>query len=361
MRGIKGGYEKVYLFINRAFNIFLSLLLLIVGFPVFLILAIIVKLQDGGPIIYKQVRLGFEKKEFTMYKFRSLIPNAEQVIAGNPIERIIGRHELITPFGKLMRETRLDELPQLFNILKGDMDFIGPRPQRRAFYEKFCKHIKGYDKRFDVRPGLIGYSQLFIPHSSPRKIQALIDNKFLQVKQKFIWDTYFVILTMLTVISKTLYLGMRFIWDDIVRKKVFRIYEEKRAYDRIKHAGAKIFTGPDIPDINSVTDKDLVSAVYNNEIAFRESAAVEDINDEAVLAITDLNINEKIFAMKLAVEHRSYFWRKKKVKCAYCLGQVYKKIIFSDSTIKYVIKYRPLSPLNYYMIHQYFLYESLIE
>ena len=191
-----GGYSKVNAILNKCFNFALSIFLIICGVPFFVIIAIAIKLQDGGPVIFKQVRLGHNKKHFTMYKFRTLIPDAEKITGADAVS---AGHSVVTPIGKILRETRLDELPQLFNILKGEMDFVGPRPQRILFYEKACKHIKGYDKRYAVPPGLIGHSQLFIPHSSTRRMQAFIDNRYIKKKQIFMWDIYIVIFTVLVV------------------------------------------------------------------------------------------------------------------------------------------------------------------
>jgi lipopolysaccharide/colanic/teichoic acid biosynthesis glycosyltransferase len=153
------GYSKASFIINTITNITLSTVLVFCSLPLLALVALVLRFKEGGPVFYRGVRLGMNKRPFIMYKFRTLVPGAESIMGAELLTRRLGSDQkLVTDFGKFLRDTRLDELPQLFNILKGDMDFLGPRPERPAIYERICKHIKGYDKRFDVKPGLIGYS-----------------------------------------------------------------------------------------------------------------------------------------------------------------------------------------------------------
>ena len=126
--------------------------------PLFILLSIIVFVGDPfKPIIYKGVRIGYKGKKFIMYKFRTLKVNAEKIV-GNKLLR--DSMSLKTPIGKILRYTKLDELPQLFNVLKGDMSFIGPRPDRPIRYYENIKTIKGYGKRLNVIPGMSGIAQV---------------------------------------------------------------------------------------------------------------------------------------------------------------------------------------------------------
>lgn len=127
-------FEK---FIKRLFDLVISLFMLIVLSPFFLISAIAIKLDTPGPIIYKQERYTIDKKRFNIYKFRTMVADAEKngaVFAGENDDRI-------TRSGKILRSLRLDELPQLINILRGDMSIVGPRPERPIFADEFCKNI----------------------------------------------------------------------------------------------------------------------------------------------------------------------------------------------------------------------------
>lgn len=144
-------------FVKRLFDLCLSLVSIIVLFPLFLLIGALVKLTSSGPVFYKQERYGWDRELFTIYKFRTMVDNAEKntgpVLAQENDARITG-------FGWIIRRLRLDELPQLFNILKGDMSFVGPRPERPFFVHLFEKNIKSYNARFRVKPGLTGLAQI---------------------------------------------------------------------------------------------------------------------------------------------------------------------------------------------------------
>jgi len=143
-----------YLKVKRFFDFSCSLFALILLSPLFIIISIAIKLDSDGPIIFKQNRLGQNGETFVMYKFRSMIVNAENIGLGY---RAVKNDARITKVGKFLRISSLDELPQLFNILKGDMSFIGPRPISHFKYEDFSKEQQ---KRFEVKPGLTGLAQI---------------------------------------------------------------------------------------------------------------------------------------------------------------------------------------------------------
>ena len=148
-----------YAFVKRAFDIFASLLGIIILSPLMLITAAAVKLYDRGPAIYKQVRLTKDGREFEIYKFRSMRVDAEK----DGIARLSsGDHDdRITPVGKIARKCRLDELPQLFNILKGDMSIVGPRPERPEIAEEYYRKMPDFRLRLQVKAGLTGYAQVY--------------------------------------------------------------------------------------------------------------------------------------------------------------------------------------------------------
>ncbi len=130
-----------------------------------------------GPFLYRGRRLGLHRKPFTIFKVRTLRADAEQRLGARLCTR---EDELHTPYGDFLRRTRLDELPQIFNILRGDMVFVGPRPEREAVYRERAAKIPGYERRFDVPPGLTGIAQFFTPHGTPKGIRARIDNQFVR-------------------------------------------------------------------------------------------------------------------------------------------------------------------------------------
>lgn len=149
-------YEERIL--KRLMDIVLSLILIILASPFMLITAIAIIICDRGPILYKQIRCTKGNREFEIYKFRSMIVDAEK-LSGAQLAR--EKDDRITPVGRFIRKVRLDELPQLFNVLKGDMSFVGPRPERPEFIEKYVKDMPEFAYRTKVRAGITGYAQLY--------------------------------------------------------------------------------------------------------------------------------------------------------------------------------------------------------
>jgi len=145
-------------FIKRAIDILCALGLLILTSPFMLITAIAVKLYDGGPVLYKQVRCTQDRKEFYIMKFRSMRMDAEK----DGVARLAQKNDSrITPIGKVIRKCRIDELPQLINILKGEMSFIGPRPERPEIIAQYMEIMPEFAYRMKVKAGLAGFAQVY--------------------------------------------------------------------------------------------------------------------------------------------------------------------------------------------------------
>lgn len=145
----KGGIYKR--FIKRPMDFLLSLIAIIVLSPIFLIVALLVKIKLGSPVIFKQQRPGLNEKIFTMYKFRTMTDERDEN------GELLPDSVRLTKFGKFLRSTSLDELPELFNILKGDMSIVGPRPLLVQYLPLYNDHQK---RRHEVRPGLTGLAQV---------------------------------------------------------------------------------------------------------------------------------------------------------------------------------------------------------
>lgn len=143
--------------VKRAMDIVGSIVGIIVTSPIMLLMCLLIKLTSPGPLIYKQERVGLHNQNFRMYKFRSMEvqPESEEKKAWT-----VKNDPRVTGIGKFMRHTSIDELPQLFNILKGDMSLVGPRPERPFFVEKFREEIPRYMVKHQVRPGLTGWAQV---------------------------------------------------------------------------------------------------------------------------------------------------------------------------------------------------------
>ncbi len=151
------GLDYEQRFIKRAFDIVFSLVMLVIASPFMLISALAIKLCDGGPVFYKQRRLTIDEKEFDVYKFRSMVVDAEK---GSGPQLASDDDPRITPVGRFLRKTRLDELPQLLNILKGEMSVVGPRPERPEIHREYKKEMPEFGFRLKVKAGLTGYAQV---------------------------------------------------------------------------------------------------------------------------------------------------------------------------------------------------------
>jgi len=183
--------------VKRAFDVALAVVLLVPALPLLLVAAALVWMTSPGPVLYRQVRVGKDGRPFTMLKLRTMEAEAERttgpVLAAENDPRV-------TPLGRVLRATRLDELPQLWNVLRGDMSFVGPRPERPEFVTTFAREIDGYTERFTVRPGVTGYAQVGgVYHTSAAtKLKydlAYIYNRTLWLDLRILSETVKVMLT----------------------------------------------------------------------------------------------------------------------------------------------------------------------
>lgn len=159
--------------VKRAIDLILTGIATIIASPFMLVTALTIKLYDGGPALYKQKRLTKDGKEFYVYKFRSMIVDAEK----NSGARLSSgeNDDRITKVGKIIRAIRFDELPQLFNILKGDMSIVGPRPERPEIAEQYYEELPEFKYRLKVKAGLTGYAQVFGKYNTTPKDKLKLD------------------------------------------------------------------------------------------------------------------------------------------------------------------------------------------
>ncbi len=176
--GFRGGspLERIA---KRLSDILLCTLLVVVTSPLLALVALLVKLTSKGPVFYLQERIGLNNKPFKLFKFRSMRQDAEK--DGTP-QWAAEKDPRITPIGNFIRQTRLDELPQLFNVLSGDMSFVGPRPERPFFVDQLLREIPFYHERHYVKPGITGWAQIRYPYG------ASVED----AKRKLEYDLYYI-------------------------------------------------------------------------------------------------------------------------------------------------------------------------
>ena len=179
------------LFCKRLLDLVCSMIGLVLTSPFFLIIALMIKATDHGPVFYKQIRLTKDRKEFMIYKFRTMIQNAEKdghaVLAANDDDRIL-------PVGRFLRATRLDELPQLINILKGEMSIVGPRPERPELAEEIEKELPEFAYRLKVKAGLTGYAQIYGKYNTTSYDKLKLDLTYIR-NYSFFLDLKLMIMT----------------------------------------------------------------------------------------------------------------------------------------------------------------------
>ncbi|MGN7285215.1 sugar transferase [Shouchella rhizosphaerae] len=186
------------LLIKRAVDIAASSVMLIATLPVMLLTAIAIKLEDGGPIFFKQERLGKNHQPFNILKFRSMVMDAEAK-TGPTLAK--SDDDRITKTGKFIRKTRIDELPQLINVLIGDMSLVGPRPERDFFAEKFQRENKWFNYRHAVKPGITGYAQVMGKYTTNVDKKLKFDLHYIR-NYSFWLDCIILMQTILVVINK---------------------------------------------------------------------------------------------------------------------------------------------------------------
>lgn len=182
-------YRKYF---KRLMDIFLSLIAIIVLSPVLLIVTLLVRTKLGSPILFKQERPGFNEKVFTLYKFRTMTDKR------NKLGELLPDSERLTSFGKFLRSTSLDELPELFNILVGDMSIVGPRPLLVQYLPLYNEHQK---RRHEVRPGLSGWAQVNGRNAISWKDKFDLDVEYVE-KSGFTLDCKIIFMTIKKVLAK---------------------------------------------------------------------------------------------------------------------------------------------------------------
>ena len=310
-----------------------ALALLVLCAPLVALLALGIALTDGTPLFYRGVRLGLGKRPFRMFKLRTLRVGADRITGG---ELLGPRYELTIPGGRFLRETRLDELPQLLNIVRGEMSFVGPRPERPEVVAAKCGGIAGYERRFEVRPGLIGISQLFTPHGTSKRYRTLIDNNAIRHGSG---------LQRVRIVAFTVWAVLREVGRRLVRQVVVLRARrrgargDERRLRRVVPTGAVVHLGA--PGTSRLRSSRLVD--MNEETLVVECDDAEPGIEREAELVLDIPVRG---STRLAR------------RTALCSGEITQRRRGASSELL-VIRYQPRTDRSEYMIHQYFLRDSL--
>lgn len=191
-------YQKPYKYIKTLLDQLCAIVLIVITSPIMVLIAGIIKLESDGPVIYEQERVGYNGKIFRIYKFRTMVDKAILQEGG------ICTHDndpRITKVGSFLRKTSLDELPQFFNVLKGEMSFIGPRPPLPFHPRPYKDYSADAKRRFLVKPGISGYAQVVLRNNSTWDQRFVLDSQYVD-RMSFLFDAYIVARTFLTLIKR---------------------------------------------------------------------------------------------------------------------------------------------------------------
>ena len=196
---IKNRNNRMERFVKRSTDILVSVPCLVLFSPLFVIISLAIKWEDGLPIIYKQERIGLHGKPFNIYKFRSMKADAEK--DGPNLLEIEGDTRL-TRVGKFIRAHHFDELPQLWNILKGDMSLVGPRPERKYYIDQIMEHDPRYTYLYQIRPGATSYATLYNGYTDtmPKMLRRLELDLFYLEHRSWWFDAKILFKTMVNIL-----------------------------------------------------------------------------------------------------------------------------------------------------------------
>jgi len=315
------------------FDALIALVSLVISFPLILFAILLTKLADGGPVLWLGERLGKDRKPFIMYKIRSLAIGAEAKSGGRLVTPSMAAElDLEHRFGRFLRDSRLDELPQFFNVLKGDMRLFGPRPIRRKVYERECRDIPGYDRRFTVKPGLFGYSQVLTPHSSDKRIRKKLDNHFIATEPSLSHRLFFLSGALLVLVSRLPSEFVKSVWklNGRENRRLFRVAQSRCRVQFV-----------DDPGVEGI---------------------MTDLSDHAMSVLMNKDITHMDPLLRLEVRHFQWNRLKRRRKVAYCqvLSSEKRPANGEKYPYAYAFQYEPSTAFNQYLIQKYLLRRSLL-
>jgi lipopolysaccharide/colanic/teichoic acid biosynthesis glycosyltransferase len=331
--------------VDRLINLSLSLLMSVPALPIIAVCYIFYRWKSPRPrasFFYSGERLGRNFKPYTMYKIRTLREDGEYekqgVILPPDSEREL-------PCGKFLRYSRLDELPQLWNVIRGDMNLVGPRPLRRVVYEQLRQELSNCDTRFKVKPGLTGYAQFLTPSHTPKRIRFAIDNYWTEKGRRPLQDLFLIAWTIREVLRKSICGCARTITTRI-KTLIYRgkaIQERKMERQRSKYIWIQMAE----PGFDSIEKAQPMIHIY-------------DINSRALSFYSEQELpeNDSLYFYLVGCKECETGPNKR----ARCIGTVYKKYPEepeSGTGPRYVVFYEPVSPRHRYLVDHYVLHQTV--
>lgn len=233
---VKGnGLTPVQLFCKRVMDLVICLPVALIALPFLLLTPLAIKLEDGGPVFYKQKRASLGGKEFEILKFRSMVVDADRI--GNR-SGAVGNDPRITKVGRFIRATRIDELPQLLNIIKGDMSIVGPRPERVENMADYGEEIPEFDFRTKVKGGLTGFAQIYGKYNTSPYDKLRLDMMYIE-NYSFVLDIKLILMTLRIMLSKDSTEGFDKV-EEAQRMKeevLHQMHEEREKEEALSNAG----------------------------------------------------------------------------------------------------------------------------
>jgi lipopolysaccharide/colanic/teichoic acid biosynthesis glycosyltransferase len=350
----RAGYQPVNPRTHRIWNASVALVLIAIAAPAMIVISLALVLTQGTSILYRGPRLGRGRVPFTIYKFRTLRNDTAQLMRTDgalqqsaeacvwrlhnaaPPDALVGRMQLETPVGGFLRKTRLDELPQLFNVLKGDMCLLGPRPVRAETAATFAARLHGYEERFSVSPGLVGYTQALMTHDTSQAIRQRFDLILCRRPAEARTEAMFLMRTALAVMTRTVALA-----GGRMHRALIGFWTDRRQSHRMRPRNGAVIIRK---------SGNLVGYGY-----------LLDMNDEAFTFISPLPLPSGQFDFRLMCHVN--LSRRRTARCRGIAREVYRRHPLGRSwrgDYCYLVAFVPTSAVSQYIIDRYFLRNCVV-
>jgi lipopolysaccharide/colanic/teichoic acid biosynthesis glycosyltransferase len=341
------GYHVTSEPLYRLWNLALLAIIGSAALPVIGAIYLLLRLTQRSPIFYKGIRLGRNRKPFIIYKFRTLATYAERRTQSCVLPPQSG---LETKIGKFLRVSRLDELPQLYNVLRGDMNFFGPRPVRRVIARQAQRKIARYDFRFAVKPGLVGYAQLFMTHRTPKALRARLNAHFCKRNTCFWKEPFIMALTVWGMARKSVEMMLK-----LAHRRI-KAFMRRRRKESVAHEHVDI----DRLVNNLAMRKTSLAYFCTDKDKGHINCVMLSINHEAfaLLAPVPLSAGNGMFLLQRDIKRAG-----KKIitaKCKVDLVLTDKSAMEPRFFYRYSAYYKPLNDFDAYVIDKFFLGNSIL-